>query len=273
MDESLNTKASVVALGMFDGVHIGHRELLRNAREVARHEGVPLVVQTFATHPLCVLDPGRCPPLLTTPEERARLIEVLGVNIYCAQPFTMEISQQQPEDFVRELVKRWHPVAVVVGFNYTFGSGGIGTPALLQKLGKSLRFKTIVVPAVRFMGNTPVSATQIRTELAAGRVLTTRFLLGRLYAREVTLVKREGERCELQWIADEKQTPAATDYYALLGDGRHTYPVLVRVRKSGTILCQLSDTLVLGNRLTLRLIEEKVERDTRQKPRGKKGER
>ncbi len=258
-DETLDTRASVVALGMFDGVHIGHQELLRNALALARDAGVPLVVQTFATHPLCVLDPGRCPPLLTTPQERAVLIEALGADIYYTQPFTREIGNQSAEDFVQALMERWHPVAVVVGFNYTFGRGGLGTPALLRKLGKKLGFQTVVVPAVRLAGSMPVSATQIRTELAAGRAFVAHFLLGRFYMREVTLAERTGERCTLRWLDNGKQIPAAQRYQALLQSGGHAYPVLARVREDGTVLCRLPETLTLENRLSLRLLQEKTE--------------
>jgi riboflavin kinase/FMN adenylyltransferase len=198
-NDTMTTSASVVALGMFDGVHTGHRELLRRARAVARENGVPLVVQTFAAHPLCLLSPENCPPLLTTARERENLIEQQGVDLYYAPPFTPEVRDQSPEVFVRELTERWHPVAVVVGFNYTLGAKGEGTPKTLKARGKKQGLSTVVLPAERFGSNRLISATLIRGELAVGRVMLAHLLLGRLYARQVKLVRREGERCLLTW--------------------------------------------------------------------------
>jgi len=252
-DGRTSTAASVVALGMFDGVHIGHQVLLQRARKTADREGLPLVVQTFAENPLCVLDPARCPPMLTLPRERARQMERLGVDILCEQPFTQAVRELPPEDFVGGLVRRWHPVTVVVGYNYTFGKAGAGTPALLAALGGALGLETVVVPAV-CLGGAPVSATEIRRLLAQGDARAARLMLGRPYARDVERASHGGGRLRLRFSEDRKQNLPAGRYRALLEDGKRTYPVSAYVRENETVLCPLPDTVKTCEQGTLRFI-------------------
>lgn len=176
-DGGMHTEASVVALGMFDGVHLGHQALLKQARELADARRVPLVVMTFDRHPLCLIAPGMAPPMLTTPEERLRLLETYGADIVCVAPFTEELRDMAPEAFVRSLDSRWHPRAVVVGYNYNFGRHGAGGPDTLRALGASLGFETVVVPELRLNGET-VSSTRIRKLLAEGDTAGAEVLLG-----------------------------------------------------------------------------------------------
>ena len=106
-DESFTCDRSVVALGMFDGVHIGHRVLLQRARALADQRGVPLIVRTFLEHPLQVIAPEKCPPRLCTFEERNALMEEMGVDVLVAQPFTRDTMELLPET-VKEPVLRVH---------------------------------------------------------------------------------------------------------------------------------------------------------------------
>ena len=126
---------SVVALGMFDGVHIGHQVLLKKGRALADRQGVPLVACTFMDHPLQLIAPDKCPPMLTTFDERVRLMESLGVDVFYAMPFDRSVMDMPPEDYVGHLVRQFHPTDVVCGYNHTFGKKGEGTPALLAALG------------------------------------------------------------------------------------------------------------------------------------------
>jgi len=255
-DGRTSLAASVVALGMFDGVHIAHQVLLQKARKTARREGVPLVVQTFADNPLCLLNPTHCPPMLTTLQERAGLMQAQGVDILYAPPFTPAMRDLPPEDFVGELVRRWHPVAVVVGYNYTFGQKGAGTPALLAALGDALGFQTIIVPVVR-LGGKAVSATGIRQVLACGGVLPARYMLGRPYARDVDVARLSGNRLVLTPLPDGKQALPAGLYRALLEDGKHAYPILLRMKNDGGALCRLPRTAETAARATIRFIAER----------------
>lgn len=245
MDGKISLKASVVVLGMFDGVHIGHQVLLRKAGMIARSENVPLVVQTFADHPMGLLDPENQPPLLTTFQERTKLMEAMGVDYYSAPPFTAAMRDMPPEEFVGRLVRRWKPVAVVVGYNYSFGREGAGTPLLLHALGDALGFRTVVVPAIRYDGKS-VSASEVRRVLALGQVAYARKLLGRPYALNV--VKTEGRNGTYRFAANEKQ-PVPANLYRVLAesDGRRV-PALARVTGQGTVLCRLPEKMATVER-------------------------
>ncbi len=176
-DDSLHTEASVVALGMFDGVHLGHQALLKQARELADTYHVPLVVMTFDRHPLSLIAPGMVPKMLTTPQERMELLETYGADVVCVSHFTEELRDMAPEAFVRSLYSHWHPRAVVVGYNYNFGRHGAGNPDTMRALGASLGFETVVVPEVRLHGER-VSSTRIRQYLNEGNLAGAEALLG-----------------------------------------------------------------------------------------------
>ena len=98
---------------MFDGVHRGHQALLNQARALADMHHVPMVVMTFDRHPLSLIAPALAPPMLTTAQERMRLLEAQGADVVCISPFTEEMRDMAPETFVKLLIDRWHPKAVV----------------------------------------------------------------------------------------------------------------------------------------------------------------
>lgn len=172
---------AVLALGMFDGVHIGHQVLLERAKVLAKRKGIPLVVCTFTDHPLAQIAPDRIPPALTTFQERAHLLEKAGVDLLFAQSFTDEVRNMPPEVYVGELMRRFHPTDIVCGYNHTFGKGGSGTSAFLAALGDALGFRTEVVPQVTLDGE-EVSSSKIREALAAGDAAKAARLLGRPYS-------------------------------------------------------------------------------------------
>jgi riboflavin kinase / FMN adenylyltransferase len=176
-DFSLHTEASVLVLGMFDGVHLGHQALMKRARALADAMQVPMVVMTFDRHPLNLIAPPMAPPMLTTPEERIRRIEAQGADIVCVLPFTEELRDIAPGAFVNLLVSRWHPKAVVIGYNYNFGKHGAGTADTMKNIGQAAGFETVVVPEVRIDGET-VSSSRIRRLLTEGDVAQAEKLLG-----------------------------------------------------------------------------------------------
>lgn len=250
LDEKYCAKRSVLALGMFDGVHIGHRVLLERAAHLAKEHGVPLVVCTFQEHPLQVIAPEKCPPMLSTFDERNQLMEALGVDVLCAMPFTRDVMDMLPEDYVGHLVRRFHPVAVVCGYNHTFGRKGQGTPALLDALGAALGFETSIVPKIT-LGDQEVSSSAIRGMLSQGNVDLARRLLARPYEQSAQLIRREGSGCHLQIAADGKQSLPAGSYRAFLCDEDHAYPVLLRIRENGCASCMLPKKAPLGSEICL----------------------
>lgn len=250
LDQKYHTKSSVLALGMFDGVHIGHRVLLERAAHLAKEHGVPLVVCTFQEHPLQVIAPEKCPPMLSSFDERNQLMESLGVDVLCAMPFTHDVMEILPEEYVGQLVRRFHPVAVVCGYNHTFGRKGQGTPALLNALGAALGFETSIVPKIT-LGEQEVSSSAIRALLSNGDADTARRLLARPYEHAVKLVKRENSDCQLQILDEGKQLLPSGSYRAFLCDEDHAYPVLANVKKDGLISCMLPHAAQLKDELCL----------------------
>jgi len=245
LDHSFSAERSVVALGMFDGVHIGHRVLLERAAALAKRHDTPLVVCTFQDHPLKVIAPEKCPPQLTTFEERCQLMESLGVDVLCAMPFSKETMEMPPEDYVGHLVRRFHPKAVVCGYNHTFGCKGQGTPALLEVLGGALGFETSVVPNITLEGK-EVSSSSIRRHIQRGSLAQARTLLARPYACQAQLVSREGLLCRLRLTEEGKQAVPKGSYRVFCSDLNRAYPAVLYVNSLSEAVCVLPETAPLG---------------------------
>lgn len=176
----------VLVLGMFDGVHRGHQELLMQGGERAKALHVPLVVSTFEPHPMEVLFPQKAPRRLTTLSERAELMAGYGVDALCVEDFTRELADTPPAEFLSGLVRTYAPRCVVCGYNYTFGAKGAGKPEDMQAYGLEHGFETLVVPPVEIAGEA-VSSTRIRRELEAGELRMASRLLGHAYTLEGTV--------------------------------------------------------------------------------------
>ena len=170
---------SVVTIGVFDGVHRGHQEIIGQAVKQARELGLQSVVVTFDPHPSEVVRPGSHPAVLTEPARQAELIEALGVDALCVGPFTPEFSRLSPEAFGHDvLVEHLHAALVVVGENFRFGHRATGDVALLTELGRRFGFMVTVPPLVATDG-VVFSSTYIRACVAAGDVAAAASALGR----------------------------------------------------------------------------------------------
>ena len=169
-----------VALGTFDGVHLGHQTVLEVAQTIALCEGMTPCALSFCSTRSSVVGAG-APPLLTLPAEKALLAARSGLEEMALLPFTRDFAALPARDFARLLVEKYRARHVVVGENYTFGAGGAGDVDLLDRLSKALGFVLHVVPKVRVSGM-DVSSTAIRSLLAAGDVRRAAALLGRAYS-------------------------------------------------------------------------------------------
>jgi riboflavin kinase / FMN adenylyltransferase len=183
----------VVTIGVFDGIHRGHQSIIAEAVEMARERGVPSVLITFVPHPSEVVRPGSHPPVLTSIVRRAELVAELGVDVFCALPFTLEFSKMAPDEFVHHaLVEQLHASAVVVGENFRFGHKAAGDVALLGRLGPAFGFTAHGISLMRD-GETALSATYVRSCVKAGDMATAAHVLGRPH-RVDGLVERGDQR-------------------------------------------------------------------------------
>jgi riboflavin kinase/FMN adenylyltransferase len=198
---------SSLTVGVFDGVHRGHRAVIGRAVEVARERGLEPVAVTFDRHPLEVLSPGKTPKLLTTLRRKAELIEVLGVSTLFVLEFTEEVSRWSPEDFVdRVLVRGLGARHVVVGANFTFGHKAAGNLEVLASLGAAAGF-TVEGMALSKVAGRPVSSSSVREALAEGDLSWPMEALGRRYAVEGTVVPGAGRGKDLGFPTANLRTP------------------------------------------------------------------
>ena len=181
----------VVALGNFDGIHLGHQKLIGEAVTNAHRSGGTAAVLTFYPHPLQVLRPERTPPMLLSREAKENMMAQLGVDLLLLLPFTMEFAKRSPADFIENVL--WGQLSVkgiVVGYNYTFGHQGRGTPETLWQYGEKYDYFLNVIPPVK-VGGQIVSSSLIRSKLAEGDVVFARKLLGYYPFTEGTVILGE----------------------------------------------------------------------------------
>ncbi|MCG5433816.1 bifunctional riboflavin kinase/FAD synthetase [Mycobacterium sp. MYCO198283] len=186
----------VLTIGVFDGVHRGHAELIATAVKAARSRGVPTVLMTFDPHPMEVVFPGSHPAQLTTLARRAELVEELGIDVFLVMPFTPEFMKLTPDRYIHELlVERLHVVEVVVGENFTFGKKAAGNVEMLRRSGERLGFavQSVSLVAEHHQQETVTfSSTYIRSCVDAGEVVAAAEALGRPHRVEGVVVRGEG---------------------------------------------------------------------------------
>ena len=178
----------VLALGNFDGVHRGHRKILERLRRVAGERGATSVVMTFDPHPPRVVRPDKAPPLIMTKAQKLEALEEAGVQGAAIVRFTRELSQWDPETFVRNVLVEWLRVSEVwVGANFLFGHDRSGNFSLLRSLGARYGFKAEKIDPVRYK-DFVVSSTRVRRLVAEARVDEASALLGHPYLIEGMVV-------------------------------------------------------------------------------------
>ena len=238
-----------IAIGTFDGVHLGHRDVIEGADAVL----------TFEPHPLEVLAPDSVPQLLMPFEVKRDVLEGIGVKELIVIPFDREFTRTTAERFIEEiLVGRLGARKVSVGENFRFGTGAAGTPEMLSQ---SSEFETRVVPLVEVAGET-VSSTRIRELVAAGEMEAARACLGSPFMIQGEVVRGDGRGRELGFptanlIPDPKLTTPGHGVYAAFADGR---PAAVNV---GTRPTFDSDRGVLVEAHLLDVDEDLYGRDLR----------
>lgn len=210
----------VLTIGVFDGVHRGHAELIACAVKAGRTRGVPTVLMTFDPHPMEVVYPGSHPAQLTTLTRRAELVEQLGIDVFLVMPFTPDFMKLTPERYIHELlVERLHVLDVVVGENFTFGKKAVGTVATLRKAGDRFGFsvESVSLVAERHQSETVTySSTYIRACVDAGDVVAAEEALGRPHRVEGVVVRGDGRGRHLGYPTANIAPPP---YSAIPADG------------------------------------------------------
>ena len=182
-------KGAAVAVGNFDGVHVGHREVIAAAGRIARANGCPWAVLTLEPHPKTVFHPRAAPFRLTPEAVKARLVEALGVDLLVIVPFDPAFARLSARSFVENIIVDGLAARhVICGHDFAFGHGRRGTPELLLWLGDEFGFGFTCVSEVRDADGEPYSSTRIRDALRGGDLVTAEHLLGRPFEIEGEVV-------------------------------------------------------------------------------------
>ncbi len=173
--------ASVVTIGVFDGIHIGHRNLISQAVADGQRRGVPTVLMTFSPHPMAVFAPDKAPVSLISDAQCAEIAAELGVDYFLIVPFDRDFAAMEPQHFVADiLATKLAAQAVYVGQNFTYGAKAAGTSETLVADGSRLGIAVHIADLIQLDG-ARVSSTRVRQALAAGDVAEARRCLGRPY--------------------------------------------------------------------------------------------
>jgi riboflavin kinase/FMN adenylyltransferase len=187
----LKNKISL-AIGFFDGVHLGHQQIIRQTLAEARHHDAAALVLTFDRHPNNIVAPERVPPLIYSLSQKTRVISLLGVDILWLIHFDEEFSRQTGEQFVRGLHRALGQIhSICVGANFLFGYRRSGNVELLRKLGAELKFTVHGVAAVAVDGKA-VSSTRVRQAICAGHLDAASQMLGRPYSLGGKVIHGDG---------------------------------------------------------------------------------
>lgn len=215
-------KSTALSMGVFDGVHVGHRKIIKRLVEDARRKGLVSVVVTFQPHPTKVVSPDVKAPSLISLDHRIRLIEELGVGVLVVLKFSRAMADISAKDFAREiLIGKLGMRRIYIGNNFYFGKGGRAGAKELQSLGRALGFKVTIIGPVKKHGSS-VSSSRIRSLITSGRLDEASALLGRRVAVMGTVV---GGAC----LARELGYPTANlnPHHEVVPPGG-VYAVLVR---------------------------------------------
>ncbi len=188
-DNARIARPTVLTLGVFDGLHLGHQLVMRTITERARATGAVPTVITFDPHPRAVLHPESAPPLLQTFDQKIEALGMLGIEQTIVIPFTREFAEICAEDFLRDIVRdRLQAKEVYLGRGFAFGHNREGNIELLRRVSAELGFRAEEVPEVQLRGGR-ISSSRIRQLLSEGRVNLARRMLGRPYGVEGRVVR------------------------------------------------------------------------------------
>ena len=183
--------STAVAIGKFDGLHLGHQQLLHELVEYSQESGLVPTVVTFDRHPKALLDPDNCPRPIIGPTQKSKLISDAGVEVLLTLPFTSDLAGLSPRDFIESVIAPLGAQMIFVGAGFRFGTSGSGTVADLREFGPQFGFRVREVANVE-IGGRKISSTDLRGILDSGKVEVASLLLGRNH--QVTGIVEHGRK-------------------------------------------------------------------------------
>ncbi len=216
------SQRSVLTIGNFDGVHVGHAAIVRRAAEVAQQRGAVVRALTFDPPPVAVLRPEALPPRLGSLAQRCRWLLQAGAHESVVLAVTAELVSRSAEEFIAELVERYKPVAIVEGPDFRFGKGRGGDHALLVSLGERMGFHALRVDRVEVSLHdqlvAPLSSSLVRWLVGRGRVEDAARCLGRPFTLEAAVVRGE-QRGRTIGVPTANLDPATLEGHLIPADG------------------------------------------------------
>ncbi len=230
-------RETVLTIGAFDGLHLGHQELVRKLIARARQTDLISAVLTFDPLPRAVLDPEGNTTCLTSLEDKIRLFEEWGLDLLVILPFTRELADTSAQEFATKLRENLQMVELWVGWNFALGRGRAGNVSALKRIGKVMGFEVHVIGPVSD-GQVLISSTEIRNLIAAGRAREAAEMLGRYHQLSGLVVTGDGRGKELGFptanldVREQCAIPAVGVYaaYASIGGGRYSAVVNIGFR-------------------------------------------
>jgi riboflavin kinase / FMN adenylyltransferase len=251
---------TVVTIGMYDGVHLGHQKLIGAAVARARAMRRPCLLLTFDPHPAEVVRPGSHPAILTSLDRKAELVAGLGVDAMCVLPFTAEFMRLPPETFTHTvLVEHLHAAQVVVGENFTYGHRAAGTVGTLTAEGRRFGFAVEGVPLAEDTsdsGDVTISSTYIRACVAAGDMVAAARALGRPHRVDGVVVRGDRRGRDLGYPTANVESP---QYTAIPADGVYAGHLVTRDPRSGASRERLPAAISVGTNPTFQGSRRTVE--------------
>jgi riboflavin kinase/FMN adenylyltransferase len=227
-------RETVLTIGAFDGLHLGHQQLLRQLIRRARETERISAVLTFDPLPRTVLDPASNAICLTTTDDKIEVLEQWGLDVLVILPFTRELALTSARSFVQMLCDHLHMSELWVGWNFALGRGRTGNVSALTRLGRDMGFQLQVIEPVRD-GEVVISSTQIRNLIAAGRVREVAEMLGRYQQLRGFVVPGKGRGKQLGFptanlqVAEHCAVPASGVYAAYATIRSKRYPAAVNI--------------------------------------------
>lgn len=235
--DDLSLKGSCLSIGTFDGIHLGHQEIIRHLVTKARQKGIPAVVVTFFPHPDRVLGKNEGRFYLSTPEEKAEFLGNMGVDVVVTHAFNIEVANLSASEFLMRLKQKIDFQDLVVGYDFALGRMREGTVDRLAELGSEFNYKLHVIPPVQINGEV-ISSSLLRFLLSEGNIKKVNLLLGRPFLLSGKVIRGDGRGRELGVptanldILAERAVPLHGVYvcHALVNNQRYGAVVNVGVR-------------------------------------------